>query len=83
MMLPLALVFALTLPIIRAQVPHWGPCPEPAVQPAFSLKQVPVTVADCAEYAEHIRRECHEILLLSHSLKRKKLTPQTLSEISV
>lgn len=44
MMLPLALVFALTLPIIRAQVPHWGPCPEPAVQPAFSLKQVPVTV---------------------------------------
>lgn len=44
MKLPLALVFALTLPIIRAQVPHWGPCPEPAVQPAFSLKQVPVTV---------------------------------------
>ncbi|KAL3988709.1 apolipoprotein Da, duplicate 1 [Oreochromis niloticus] len=39
MKLPLALVFALTLPIIRAQVPHWGPCPEPAVQTAFSLKQ--------------------------------------------
>jgi len=34
------LVFALTIPVIRAQVPHWGPCPEPAVQPAFSLKQV-------------------------------------------
>ncbi|XP_022070775.2 apolipoprotein Da, duplicate 1 [Acanthochromis polyacanthus] len=34
-----ALVFALVLPIIRAQVPHWGPCPEPAVQPAFNLKQ--------------------------------------------
>uniref|UniRef100_A0A3Q0RKA2 Apolipoprotein D n=1 Tax=Amphilophus citrinellus TaxID=61819 RepID=A0A3Q0RKA2_AMPCI len=37
--LPFALVFALILPIIRAQVPHWGPCPEPAVQPAFNLKQ--------------------------------------------
>lgn len=44
MKLPLALVFALTLPIIRAQVPHWGPCPEPAVQPPVSLKQVPVTM---------------------------------------
>ncbi|XP_030607709.1 apolipoprotein Da, duplicate 1 [Archocentrus centrarchus] len=39
MKLPFALVFALILPIIRAQVPHWGPCPEPAVQPAFNLKQ--------------------------------------------
>ncbi|XP_026230855.1 apolipoprotein Da, duplicate 1 [Anabas testudineus] len=33
----IALVFV--LPLIKAQVPHWGPCPEPAVQPAFNLKQ--------------------------------------------
>ncbi|XP_035527073.1 apolipoprotein Da, duplicate 1 [Morone saxatilis] len=39
MKLSLVLVFAFILPLIRAQVPHWGPCPEPAVQPAFTLKQ--------------------------------------------
>ncbi|XP_068196919.1 apolipoprotein Da, duplicate 1 [Antennarius striatus] len=33
------MVFAFILPIIRAQVPHWGPCPEPSVQLAFNLKQ--------------------------------------------
>ncbi|KAM4552418.1 apolipoprotein Da, duplicate 1 [Odontesthes bonariensis] len=33
------LVFVLTIPVIRAQVPHWGPCPEPSVQPNFNLKQ--------------------------------------------
>ena len=40
MKLFLLLVFGLVLPVTRAQVPHWGPCPEPAVQSAFSLKQV-------------------------------------------
>ncbi|XP_061587177.1 apolipoprotein Da, duplicate 1 [Cololabis saira] len=39
MKLYFVLVFGLVLPLIRAQVPHWGPCPEPGVQPAFSLKQ--------------------------------------------
>ncbi|KAG7470455.1 apolipoprotein D-like [Solea senegalensis] len=34
-----ALAFAFVLPLIKAQVPHWGPCPEPSVQPAFNLKQ--------------------------------------------
>ncbi|KAK6302333.1 hypothetical protein J4Q44_G00266880 [Coregonus suidteri] len=29
----------LLLPLVSAQVPHWGPCPEPAVQPAFSIKK--------------------------------------------
>ncbi|XP_023865367.1 apolipoprotein Da, duplicate 1 [Salvelinus namaycush] len=29
----------LLLPLVSAQVPHWGPCPEPAVQPAFSMKK--------------------------------------------
>lgn len=38
------LVFSSVLPLISAQVPHWGPCPEPDVQPAFSLKQVQVLV---------------------------------------
>ncbi|KAM7400339.1 hypothetical protein PAMA_004839 [Pampus argenteus] len=38
MKLSLPLV-AFILPLIRAQVPHWGPCPEPAVQAAFTLKQ--------------------------------------------
>ncbi|XP_028328521.1 apolipoprotein Da, duplicate 1 [Gouania willdenowi] len=33
------LVLVLLIPVIRAQVPHWGPCPDPAVQPAFNLKQ--------------------------------------------
>ncbi|TNM98417.1 hypothetical protein fugu_014663 [Takifugu bimaculatus] len=33
------LAFSFVLPLIRAQVPHWGPCPEPDVQPGFSLKQ--------------------------------------------
>ncbi len=41
------LVFAFILPFIRAQVPHWGPCPEPAVQPAFNLRQVRQL---CTEY---------------------------------
>uniref|UniRef100_A0A8C1D0K3 Apolipoprotein D n=1 Tax=Cyprinus carpio carpio TaxID=630221 RepID=A0A8C1D0K3_CYPCA len=35
----LLVVLALFLPIINAQVPHWGPCPEPATQPAFNLKK--------------------------------------------
>ncbi|XP_049454582.1 apolipoprotein Da, duplicate 1 [Epinephelus fuscoguttatus] len=39
MKLPFVLGFAFILPLIRAQVPHWGPCPEPAVQPAFNLRQ--------------------------------------------
>lgn len=34
------LVSLFVLPLISAQVPHWGPCPEPDVQPGFSLKQV-------------------------------------------
>ncbi|XP_041660157.1 apolipoprotein Da, duplicate 1 [Cheilinus undulatus] len=33
------LVFVIFLPIITAQVPHWGPCPEPNVQPGFTLKE--------------------------------------------
>ncbi|XP_077088154.1 apolipoprotein Da, duplicate 1 isoform X1 [Siphateles boraxobius] len=32
-------VLALFLPIINAQVPHWGPCPEPTTQPSFNLKK--------------------------------------------
>ncbi|KAF3698780.1 Apolipoprotein D [Channa argus] len=32
-------VVVFIFPLIRAQVPHWGPCPEPAVQPAFNLRQ--------------------------------------------
>ncbi|KAM3838215.1 apolipoprotein Da, duplicate 1 [Diretmus argenteus] len=35
----LVLVLPFVLPLIGAQVPHWGPCPEPAVQTAFSLKK--------------------------------------------
>uniref|UniRef100_A0A8C2HVV7 Apolipoprotein D n=1 Tax=Cyprinus carpio TaxID=7962 RepID=A0A8C2HVV7_CYPCA len=38
----LLVVLALFLPIINAQVPHWGPCPEPATQPAFNLKKVSI-----------------------------------------
>lgn len=34
------LLFPFVLPLIGAQVPHWGPCPEPNVQPGFSLKEV-------------------------------------------
>ncbi|XP_056149568.1 apolipoprotein Da, duplicate 1 [Lampris incognitus] len=33
------LVLPFLLPFINGQVPHWGACPEPSVQPAFSLKQ--------------------------------------------
>lgn len=72
MKLPLALVFALTLPIIRAQVPHWGPCPEPAVQTAFSLKQVPVT-----GQTEQNTLNTLGVNVMRFSLKRKRLTPQT------
>ncbi|XP_036072384.1 apolipoprotein Da, duplicate 1 isoform X3 [Oryzias melastigma] len=32
-------VFVLLSALVGAQVPHWGPCPEPEVQQAFSLKQ--------------------------------------------
>ncbi|XP_074505844.1 apolipoprotein Da, duplicate 1 [Sebastes fasciatus] len=39
MKLSFVVVLAFILPLIRAQVPHWGPCPDPAVQPAFILKQ--------------------------------------------
>ncbi|XP_037131450.1 apolipoprotein D-like isoform X2 [Syngnathus acus] len=38
MKLFLALV-AFIVPLVRGQVPHWGPCPEPDVQAAFNLKQ--------------------------------------------
>lgn len=34
-----ALVLTFLLPFIGAQVPHWGPCPEPAVQSTFSIKK--------------------------------------------
>ncbi|XP_053740194.1 apolipoprotein Da, duplicate 1 [Synchiropus splendidus] len=33
------LLAAFFLPLMRAQVPHWGPCPEPTVQTAFNLRQ--------------------------------------------
>ncbi|XP_013889590.1 apolipoprotein Da, duplicate 1 [Austrofundulus limnaeus] len=33
------LVSVLALPVLRAQVPHWGPCSEPEVQTGFSLQQ--------------------------------------------
>lgn len=39
MKIPFILVLII-VPLIKAQVPHWGPCPEPAVQPGFILKQV-------------------------------------------
>lgn len=39
MKVPSLLGFVFILPLIGAQVPHWGPCPEPAVQPSFILKQ--------------------------------------------
>ncbi|XP_020784894.1 apolipoprotein Da, duplicate 1 [Boleophthalmus pectinirostris] len=29
----------LLVPLVAAQVPHWGPCPEPTVQQGFNLKQ--------------------------------------------
>lgn len=32
----LALLLA---PLVTAQVPHWGPCPEPTVQSGFTLRQ--------------------------------------------
>ncbi|XP_051555987.1 apolipoprotein D-like [Myxocyprinus asiaticus] len=35
----LVVLLALFLPIINAQVPHWGPCPEPATQTAFNLNK--------------------------------------------
>ena len=37
----MALVLAVLLPLVRGQVPHWGPCPEPITQADFSIKQVP------------------------------------------
>ncbi|XP_067110098.1 apolipoprotein Da, duplicate 1 [Osmerus mordax] len=39
MRLSFTLVLPLLLPLISAQVPHWGPCPEPAVQASFSIKK--------------------------------------------
>ncbi|KAG7457114.1 hypothetical protein MATL_G00243050 [Megalops atlanticus] len=35
----IALILPLLLPLAIAQIPHWGPCPEPAVQPNFVLKK--------------------------------------------
>lgn len=40
MKISVLLVFSFVLPLVGAQVPHWGPCPDPDVQPAFSLKEV-------------------------------------------
>lgn len=40
MKLSVALALACILSLTTAQVPHWGPCPEPAVQPGFNLRQV-------------------------------------------
>ncbi|XP_058250436.1 apolipoprotein Da, duplicate 1 [Hemibagrus wyckioides] len=35
----LALSLVTVLTVVEAQVPHWGPCPEPSTQPAFNLKR--------------------------------------------
>ncbi|CAL8315468.1 unnamed protein product [Gadus morhua 'NCC'] len=35
----MALVLLVLLPLVRGQVPHWGPCPEPITQADFSIKQ--------------------------------------------
>ncbi|KAL7879346.1 hypothetical protein SRHO_G00016000 [Serrasalmus rhombeus] len=34
----LVVILPLLWPLINAQVPHWGPCPEPVTQPAFNFK---------------------------------------------
>ncbi|XP_028834313.1 apolipoprotein Da, duplicate 1 [Denticeps clupeoides] len=34
-----ALLLSVILPLVQAQIPHWGPCPDPQVQPAFNLKK--------------------------------------------
>lgn len=36
----ITLILPLLLPLISAQIPHWGPCPDPPVQSAFSMKKV-------------------------------------------
>nr|XP_057925147.1 apolipoprotein Da, duplicate 1 [Doryrhamphus excisus] len=38
-MKPSFALVAFVIPLIRAQVPHWGACPEPSVQASFDLKQ--------------------------------------------
>lgn len=69
------------LPLIRAQVPHWGPCPELEVQAAFNLKQVPVVWAERVGWFDGGTRRCavDDMLerkclsfLLSVSFKKKK-----------
>uniref|UniRef100_A0A673KVW2 Apolipoprotein Da, duplicate 1 n=1 Tax=Sinocyclocheilus rhinocerous TaxID=307959 RepID=A0A673KVW2_9TELE len=37
----LLVVLALFLPIINAQVPHWGPCPEPFMGRWFEIAKLP------------------------------------------
>lgn len=49
MKISVLLVFLFVLPLVVAQVPHWGPCPEPEVQPEFSLKEVEAP-CECAEH---------------------------------
>lgn len=48
------LVFPFVLLLVGAQVPHWGPCPEPDVQPAFGLKEVPA-LCECGGHHSKIK----------------------------
>lgn len=53
MKISVLLVFSFVLPLVVAQVPHWGPCPEPEVQPEFSLKEVEAA-CECAEHHPNV-----------------------------
>uniref|UniRef100_A0A674E5I5 Apolipoprotein D n=1 Tax=Salmo trutta TaxID=8032 RepID=A0A674E5I5_SALTR len=62
--------FALVLPLllmrlISAQVAHWGPCPEPAVQPAFSMKKLSLPCLTCTKVSISIVKR----VLYRHNLK--------------
>lgn len=48
-------VFSVLLPLLSAQVPHWGPCPQPSVQPSFQLKQVQPLEAEYAQCVNNVR----------------------------
>ncbi|XP_061695638.1 apolipoprotein D-like [Syngnathoides biaculeatus] len=49
---------AFIVPLVRSQVPHWGPCPEPDVQPAFNLKQFMGRWFEIARLPTQFERGC-------------------------
>lgn len=51
-----ACLLVLLLPLVSAQTYHWGPCPNPGVQPGFNLQQVEAQMKTCIPTCHELKR---------------------------